>query len=283
MLVVRTGWRALCSTVCKWYIALFFSSLGGALVLALILMAVDPDASSTAVCNEKGRDPEEECDPDFGMTFYWAVATIGTVGYGDVTPHNQASRAVIGVVVVLFFPWYAIMSGTVASALITQKVSRDEPTLLGLAPPPRRRRVVLRTLRALLPCALLFCLFWALALLAIAPEFSNYMNVDDQCGDYAEEEDCEPGFATLLYFTLVTFGVVGYGEVTPQSDAGRMITALFILCCVPLYPIVIGFVTSELIDQRVVEAGKAEVELQERVAGGAFDGLISAPGGAGAE
>ena len=62
MLVVRTGWRALCSTVCKWYIALFFSSLGGALVLALILMAVDPDASSTAVCNEKGRDPEEECD-----------------------------------------------------------------------------------------------------------------------------------------------------------------------------------------------------------------------------
>ena len=140
MLVVRTGWRALCSTVCKWYIALFFSSLGGALVLALILMAVDPDASSTAVCNEKGRDPEE-CDPDFGMTFYWAVATIGTVGYGDVTPHNQASRAVIGVVVVLFFPWYAIMSGTVASALITQKVSCDEPTCSGraaAAPPPRR-------------------------------------------------------------------------------------------------------------------------------------------------
>ena len=277
MLVVRTGWRALCSTVCKWYIALFFSSLGGALVLALILMAVDPDASSTAVCNEKGRDPEE-CDPDFGMTFYWAVATIGTVGYGDVTPHNQASRAVIGVVVVLFFPWYAIMSGTVASALITQKVSRDEPTLLGLAPPPRRRRVVLRTLRALLPCALLFCLFWALALLAIAPEFSNYMNVDDQWKRTASRGS---RLCSLLHARHVRRRRLRRGY--PSERRGRMITALFILCCVPLYPITIGFVTSELIDQRVIQAGKGEVELQERVSGGAFDGLISTPAGAGAE
>ena len=51
----------------------------------------------------------------------------------------------------------------------------------------------------------------------------------------------------------------------------------------PLYPITIGFVTSELIDQRVIQAGKGEVELQERVSGGAFDGLISTPAGVGAE
>ena len=33
---------------------------------------------------------------------------------------------------------HSSVRGTVASALITQKVSRDEPTLLGLAPPPGR-------------------------------------------------------------------------------------------------------------------------------------------------
>ena len=105
MIVVPTdGWRALCSTVCKWYAALFLSSLGGALALALVLVGVDPDASKTYACP---HDPAE-CDPDFGVTFYWAVATIGTVGYGDVTPTNAGSRALIGVVVALFFPWYGL-------------------------------------------------------------------------------------------------------------------------------------------------------------------------------
>ena len=60
MIFVPTdGWRALCSTVCKWYAALFLSSLGGALALALVLMGVDPDASKTYACP---HDPAE-CDP----------------------------------------------------------------------------------------------------------------------------------------------------------------------------------------------------------------------------
>jgi voltage-gated potassium channel Kch len=39
--------------------------------------------------------------PTFGTGIWWAIVTLGTVGYGDVVPHTAWGR-VLGVVVIVF-------------------------------------------------------------------------------------------------------------------------------------------------------------------------------------
>ena len=57
-------------------------------------------------------DPEEF--PDLGTGLWWALQTVTTVGYGDVTPTNTAGRLVGGL-----FLMEAISFVTIVTAVIT--------------------------------------------------------------------------------------------------------------------------------------------------------------------
>ncbi len=63
----------------------------GAYVLSVALVSVLASAALMAVF--EARAPGSSIH-DFGDALWWAVATVTTVGYGDVTPHTPEGRAV---------------------------------------------------------------------------------------------------------------------------------------------------------------------------------------------
>lgn len=56
----------------------------------------------------------------FGEALWWSVVTVGTVGYGDVTPTNGAGRAVASVMILFTMAFFPILTGVVTATLIDQ-------------------------------------------------------------------------------------------------------------------------------------------------------------------
>jgi voltage-gated potassium channel len=65
----------------------------------------------------------------FGDALWWAVVTVGTVGYGDVVPTNGAGRVVAAVMILFTMALFPILTGVVTATLIDQgqrEASADE-------------------------------------------------------------------------------------------------------------------------------------------------------------
>lgn len=65
----------------------------------------------------------------FGQALWWAVVTVGTVGYGDVVPTNGAGRLVAAVMILFTMALFPILTGVVTATLIGQgqrEASEDE-------------------------------------------------------------------------------------------------------------------------------------------------------------
>ena len=56
--------------------------------------------------------------PTFGDGVWWAVVTLGTVGYGDIVPHTAWGRVIGGVVIVVGVTFIAFLTAIVTSAFI---------------------------------------------------------------------------------------------------------------------------------------------------------------------
>jgi voltage-gated potassium channel len=56
--------------------------------------------------------------PNLGIGIWWAVVTLGTVGYGDVVPHTTWGRIVGSVVIVLGVTFISILTATVTSYFV---------------------------------------------------------------------------------------------------------------------------------------------------------------------
>lgn len=68
----------------------------------------------------------------YGTALWWAVATVTTVGYGDVVPKEPLGRAVASVLMVSGFAFLSLIIGTIASALVSRIASeRPREELLG--------------------------------------------------------------------------------------------------------------------------------------------------------
>jgi voltage-gated potassium channel len=56
--------------------------------------------------------------PTFGTGVWWAIVTLGTVGYGDVVPHTAWGRVVGSVVIVIGVTFLSFLIATVTSYFV---------------------------------------------------------------------------------------------------------------------------------------------------------------------
>jgi voltage-gated potassium channel Kch len=57
--------------------------------------------------------------PTFGDGVWWAIVTLGTVGYGDIVPHTAWGRVVGSLVIVLGVTFIAFLTATVTSEFVS--------------------------------------------------------------------------------------------------------------------------------------------------------------------
>ena len=57
--------------------------------------------------------------PTFGDGVWWAIVTLGTVGYGDIVPHTAWGRVVGSVVIVFGVTFIAFLTAIVTSAFVS--------------------------------------------------------------------------------------------------------------------------------------------------------------------
>jgi voltage-gated potassium channel len=74
-------------------------------------------------------------------------------------------------------------------------------------------------------------------------------------------------FWDALWWSVVTVGTVGYGDVVPTNGAGRIVASIMIIFTMAFFPILTGVVTAGLIDRGQSEATRsAEGKAAERQA-----------------
>nr|WP_236565858.1 potassium channel family protein [Escherichia albertii] len=55
-----------------------------------------------------------------GTSVYWAIVTVTTVGYGDITPHTDAGRIVASMLILIGYSVIAIPTGIIAAQLTSE-------------------------------------------------------------------------------------------------------------------------------------------------------------------
>ena len=79
------------------------------------------------------RVVDGESFPTFGRALWWSVETVTTVGYGDVVPEQPYGKLVASVLMLLGFGFLSLVTGTVASALVTRYASQHaDPELIDM-------------------------------------------------------------------------------------------------------------------------------------------------------
>jgi voltage-gated potassium channel len=65
--------------------------------------------------------------PTFGTGIWWAIVTLGTVGYGDVVPHTAWGRVVGSAVIVVGVTFLSFLIATVTSYFVAaEEAEADE-------------------------------------------------------------------------------------------------------------------------------------------------------------
>jgi voltage-gated potassium channel len=71
--------------------------------------------------------------PTFGLALWWAVQTVTTVGYGDVTPTTTVGRLMGTGLMIVGFASLSLLTGIVASLLVNRRTQAQlHATLDGL-------------------------------------------------------------------------------------------------------------------------------------------------------
>jgi voltage-gated potassium channel Kch len=71
---------------------------------------------------------DNEDFPRLGPALWWAVATVTTVGYGDVVPREPHGRLLASLLMLLGFATLSLLTGTIASALVARQHGRTAST-----------------------------------------------------------------------------------------------------------------------------------------------------------
>jgi voltage-gated potassium channel len=63
--------------------------------------------------------------PTLGDGIWWAIVTLGTVGYGDIVPHSAWGRVLGSAVIVLGVTFLSFLMATVTSYFVTAQQTRS--------------------------------------------------------------------------------------------------------------------------------------------------------------
>jgi voltage-gated potassium channel len=63
--------------------------------------------------------------PTFGDGIWWAIVTLGTVGYGDIVPHTGWGRLLGSIVIVFGVTFISLLFATVTSYLVASDQQLD--------------------------------------------------------------------------------------------------------------------------------------------------------------
>ena len=58
--------------------------------------------------------------PTWGISVWWAIQTVTTVGYGDVTPKTSTGRFIAGSLMVVGYAFVSILTAAVAASWMTR-------------------------------------------------------------------------------------------------------------------------------------------------------------------
>lgn len=78
------------------------------------------------------HDVQPEAFPNILSAFWWAVATLTTIGYGDVYPHTDLGRLLSGIIAILGIGLVALPAGIISSGFIQEiqsKRAKKSPTI----------------------------------------------------------------------------------------------------------------------------------------------------------
>jgi voltage-gated potassium channel len=62
--------------------------------------------------------------PNLGVSLWWSVQTVTTVGYGDFVPHNAEGRVLGGIVMLLGVSLVAVVTASIAAAFVQSAKQR---------------------------------------------------------------------------------------------------------------------------------------------------------------
>jgi voltage-gated potassium channel len=78
---------------------------------------------------------EPERFPNVGVGMWWAIQTVTTVGYGDVTPTTLLGRLVGGAVMVQSIAFISVITAVVTSSFV-ERARRERQSVAQRAPEP---------------------------------------------------------------------------------------------------------------------------------------------------
>ena len=90
----------------------------GVIVIATLVVVVGAGVGISLLDNEEY--------PNIGIGMWWALQTVTTVGYGDVTPTNVTGRLVGAVVMLEGTAFIAIVTAVITSTFVTRASRESE-------------------------------------------------------------------------------------------------------------------------------------------------------------
>ena len=70
--------------------------------------------------------------PTFGDGVWWAIVTLGTVGYGDIVPHTAWGRVIGSVVIVVGVTFISFLTAMITSYFVSSDQEESEARERGL-------------------------------------------------------------------------------------------------------------------------------------------------------
>ncbi len=91
------------------------------IALMVVLLVVVSGAALSALDSHEVKS--------IGDGIWWALVTVTTVGYGDITPATVGGRIVAGVVMAVGIGFYAILTATIAATFVGQEKKPDDEAM----------------------------------------------------------------------------------------------------------------------------------------------------------